>query len=781
MPPESPNPPRSARTVAQRAAPDPFRHVGRQQLRVRRFLMAACCATMFCLLELALYLAGLMPGRAVLQTGALSGIAIGGFFVVFQLGLNQRARDPSLTGTMMTVSTAILLYTMAIAPIAMQTFGIYLGVILLFGVFKFSGRALFCYAVGSLLAYGATVAWVEVHSERDRSALALDVAHWLVFAGTLPIFAWVGGHINRFRVRMDERKRFHQAIWDACSDVVVVVDHHGIVRYANPATEQVFGRATATLLGQPLALLEPPASAEGAGALGALALKRRPTGRPEMAELAGWHAEGRPLPLEVTFSSVLLDGQEAVVGFIRDITERKRAEERIRYVGSHDALTGLPNRALLKDRLEQAIAVARRGGTAVWVAFLDLDRFKLINDSLGHAAGDALLTTIAARLRGLLRESDTVARLGGDEFVLVLTETPGSRLSRDVLQRVTEAVAQPLVTHGHELLATCSIGVAVFPDDGDEAGTLVERADITMYRAKQAGRNGFCFYASSMNARALERLRLERELRIALEQEQFVLEYQPQVDVATRHVVGAEALVRWQHPTRGLVAPDEFIAVAEEIGLIVPLGQWILRTACRQARAWQRAGLPAVRVAVNLSARQFAERGLAPMIGAELAAAALPAHLLEVEITESLLMSDVERAVDTLRELNLLGVKVSIDDFGTGYSSLAYLKRFRIDTLKIDRSFVRDITSDPEDAAIVGAIISLAHNLGHTVVAEGVEERGQLDFLLERGCDLAQGYLFSRPLPAARFEQYLRATSDRDDAGRTATSPAPLTTAWAAL
>ncbi len=743
--------------------------------------MAVLCAAMFCILELVLYLAGLMPGHAVLQTGALAALASGGFFVVFQLGLNERARDPSLTGLMMTVATGILLYTMATAPIAMQTFGIYLGVILLFGVFKFSGRALLCYAVGSLLAYGATVAWVEVHSERDGTALSLDIARWLVFAGTLPIFAWVGGHINRFRVRMDERKRFHQAIWDACSDVVVVVDHDAIIRYANPATAHVFGRATATLLGQPLAVFEPPASAHGAGELGSFALEQRSTGGTETAELAGWHAEGRPLPLEVTFSSVMLDGKGAVVGFIRDITERKRAEERIRYVGSHDALTGLPNRALLKDRLGQAIAAARRGGTAVWVAFLDLDRFKLINDSLGHGAGDALLTTIAARLRGLLRESDTVARLGGDEFVLVLTETAGSKLSRDVLQRVTEAVAQPLNTHGHELLATCSIGVAVFPDDGDEAGTLIERADITMYRAKQAGRNGFCFYASSMNARALERLRLERELRIALEQGQFVLEYQPQVDVATRHVVGAEALVRWQHPTRGLVAPGEFIAIAEEIGLIVPLGQWILRTACRQAREWQRAGLPAVRVAVNLSARQFAERGLATMIGAELAATSLPAHLLEVEITESLLMSDVERAVDTLRELNLLGVKVSIDDFGTGYSSLAYLKRFPIDTLKIDRSFVRDITSDPEDASIVSAIISLAHNLGHTVVAEGVEERGQLDFLLARHCDLAQGYLFSRPLSAARFEQFLLATTDRDDAGRTATSPAPLTTAWAAL
>ena len=770
------NPPRRAGAFALPDRP----HVARQQLRLRRFLMAACCAAMFCLLELVLYVAGLMPGSAVLQADALAMLASGVFFLIFRVGLNERARDPSLTGPMMTVATAILLYTMAIAPVAMQTFGIYLGVIILFGVFRFSGRALLGYAIGSLLAYGVTVGWVELRSNQPRTALALDLARWLVFAGTLPIFAWVGGHINRFRVRMDERKRFYQAIWDACIDVIVVVDRAGNVVHANPAADRAFGRPPEALVGQSLAMLEPPGT-RGAGALSRIALQPRPGRGTETAETMGWHAAGRALPIEATFSNVVLDGNEVVVGFLRDITERKLAEERIRYVASHDALTDLPNRTLLTDRLNQAIAMARRSETAVWVAFLDLDRFKLINDSLGHAAGDALLTAVAARLRVLVRETDTVARLGGDEFVLVLTEPPGSRLSRTVLQRVTEAVAQPLNTHGHELLTTCSVGVAVFPDDGEDASTLIQRADITMYRAKQAGRNGFCFYAASMNARALERLRLERELRVALDEGQFFLEFQPQVEVATRHIVGAEALVRWQHPGRGVVPPGEFIGVAEELGLIVPLGRWIIRSACLQARAWQRPGLPPVRVAVNLSPRQFAERGLAGMIAGELAAASLAAPLLEVEITESLLMSDVDRAVDTLHELNQLGVKVSIDDFGTGYSSLAYLKRFPIDTLKIDRSFVRDIVTDPEDAAIVGAIISLAHNLGHTVTAEGVEDRTQLDFLVRHRCDYAQGYLFSRPLSATRFEEFLERTTDRHADGRTATAPAPLTSAWAAL
>ena len=379
------NRPRGPAPLPPPALPTASRHVGRQQLRLRRFLMGASCSAMFCLLELVLYLAGLMPGRAVLHTGALAGVGIAAFFLIFRLGLNQRAPDPSLTGPMMTVATAILLYTMAATPIAMQAFGVYLGVILLFGVFRFSGRTLLLYALGSLVAYGATVAWVALRSGRDESALAVDIARWLAFAGALPIFAWVGGHINRFRVRMDERKRFYQAVWDACSDVVVVVDRDGLVRHANPATQQVFGLPTAALLGRPLDQLEPPDERAG---LGAFALAPRAAGATETAELVGWHADGRPLPLEVTVSNVVLDGHDVVVGFIRDITERKRAEERIRYVGSHDALTGLPNRALLKDRLAQAIAAARRSGSAVWVAFLDLDRFKLINDSLGHGAGD---------------------------------------------------------------------------------------------------------------------------------------------------------------------------------------------------------------------------------------------------------------------------------------------------------------------------------------------------------------------------------------------------------
>ena len=730
------------------SAPRPaVRHIERQKLRLGRFLMAAASAAMFCVLGLALYLQGLMEARAVLQTAALAAAASVAFYLVFRSGLNKRFADPSLTGPMMSVAVCVLLYTMSISPTAYQTFGIFIGVIMLYGVFRFSGRELLLYALGSLIAYGAMIRLAGGEARPPGDPEDMDMARWLVLAIALLMLAWVGGHINRFRRRMDERKAFYQTIWDACSDVVVVVDAEGLIQYVNPAAQQVFGVGQSELTGASLARLQPPGpQSDASSTLMDDALANRRLGRSMTCESLGWHAEGRPLPLQATFSTVLLDGTRMVVGFLRDITERKESEQRIRYMAGHDALTGLPNRVLLKDRLTQAVADARRRNLSVWVAFLDLDRFKLINDSLGHAAGDVLLTTVAARLRGALREGDTVARLGGDEFVLVLTEHAPGSLTPLVVERLMRSVEQPLNTHGHELLPTCSMGISVFPADGEDAGTLIEQADITMYRAKQQGRNRFCCYAASMNQHARERLVMERELRVALELGQFVLHYQPQVELATGRIVGVEALVRWAHPLNGLVGPDDFIGVAEEMGLIVPLGQWVLRTACRQNRAWQRAGLPAMRVAVNLSARQFAEPALLRTVREALEEAELEPRYLEVEITESLVMSDVGRTIDTLEELKGLGVHLSIDDFGTGYSSLAYLKRFPIDTLKIDRSFVRDIHADPEDATIVEAIILLARSLGRSVVAEGVEDESQLRFLMRHRCDVVQGYLFSRAL-----------------------------------
>jgi diguanylate cyclase (GGDEF)-like protein/PAS domain S-box-containing protein len=438
-----------------------------------------------------------------------------------------------------------------------------------------------------------------------------------------------------------------------------------------------------------------------------------------------------------------------------DITARKLTEQRVHHVAQHDVLTGLPNRSLLQDRLGQAVARSDRSGRPVWVMLIDLDRFKYVNDSMGHKAGDVLLMTVAARLRTALRDTDTVARLSGDEFVVILAEE-SEPLTPCIVQRVMDAVAQPIMLASREFFVTCSVGVAAYPSGGTPADSLIEHADIAMYRAKKLGRNNFQFYTPAMNEESLERVRIESGLRSALERNEFVLHYQPQVDLQSGRIVGMEALIRWQHPELGMVPPARFVGVAEDTGLIVPIGAWVMRTACAQNKAWQDAGLGRLRVAVNLSARQFGAADLVAGIEAALRDTGLAADCLELELTESLFMGDITPAVELLHRMKALGVNLSIDDFGTGYSSFSYLSRFPIDVLKIDRSFVADITHDANDAAIVDSIIALAHNLRLSVIAEGVETAEQLDYLRRQGCDEMQGYYFSRPLPADAFERLLR-------------------------
>jgi len=439
-----------------------------------------------------------------------------------------------------------------------------------------------------------------------------------------------------------------------------------------------------------------------------------------------------------------------------DITATKRYESELEFQTNRDSLTGLANRTLLRDRLSQAISYAYRYEHPIWILFIDLDRFKFVNDTLGHQAGDILLKAVASRMNSVLRDTDTISRMGGDEFVVVLPERTDSGLSTSIVRRLMEAIAQPLTIEGHEFFISSSVGVSVYPADGAEPETLIKHADIAMYRAKETGRNNFQFYTSEMNERALERLRIEGDLRLAIERDEFLLYYQPQVDLVTREIIGVEALIRWQHPELGMVPPARFISLAEETGLIIPIGNWVIREACRQSKLWQDAGFTGLRTAVNLSARQFAQQNLVQSIEDALTAASLPPAALEIELTESLVMSDVEQAIGILRDMKTLGVQLSIDDFGTGYSSLSYLKRFPIDVLKIDRSFVNDITTDPDDAAIVTSIISLAHSLRLLVIAEGVETREQLDYLQQNGCDQIQGYFFSRPVTPEVMTQMLR-------------------------
>lgn len=476
-------------------------------------------------------------------------------------------------------------------------------------------------------------------------------------------------------------------------------------------------------------------------------------------------------PDEVRVAEELADNLAYGVAALRAETARRRYARQLEYNAGHDILTGLPNRSLLQDRLNQAIAYASRYCYGLWVLFVDLDRFKLVNDSLGHKAGDAVLGTIASRLGSAVRETDTVARLGGDEFVIILPERLDERLTTGVVERIMSAVAEPLVVDGHEFVLGCSIGVSVYPSDGEEPEILVKNADIAMYRAKETGRNNFQFYTAEMNERLLERLRIENDLRNALERGEFVLHYQPQIDQSTGKPVGMEALIRWQHPSRGMIPPLRFIELAEETGLIIPIGEWVLRTACTQAVAWQEAGLGRLRVGVNLSARQFAQHNLVQVVTDIVRETGIAPQLLHLELTESQVMTDVDRAISVLGELKALGVQLSLDDFGTGHSSLSYLKRLPIDVLKIDQSFVRDITRTSDDAAIVVSIISLARNLGRHVIAEGVETHDQMAYLMGNGCNEMQGYYFSKPVPADAFERLLR--DDRNFEAQAVADPSP--------
>jgi diguanylate cyclase (GGDEF)-like protein/PAS domain S-box-containing protein len=444
-------------------------------------------------------------------------------------------------------------------------------------------------------------------------------------------------------------------------------------------------------------------------------------------------------------------------GIARDITQSRRAEERIRRLAHFDELTGLPNRTMFMHTLQRAFSLAQRRSKQFALFFIDLDRFKNINDSLGHEAGDRLLQDVARRLRHHLRESDTVARLGGDEFVVLVEDCADPRELNAIAQNILNAVGRPYTLSGQEYHVTGSIGISTYPADGQDPAALLKNADIAMYLAKDRGKNNFQFYSPQQNAHSFERLALESALRHALEREEFVLHYQPKMEIESGRIVGVEALLRWNHPDLGVVAPNQFIPLAEETGLIVPIGRWVLRNACAQSAAWRREGLPHIRVAVNLSARQFSDDGLFVDIGDALAEATLPPEGLELEITESMVMQNPERAVSTLSRLRELGICVAIDDFGTGYSSLGYLKRFPIDNVKIDRSFIKDLPHDTDDAAITRAVIAMAKSLRIKVVAEGVETREQLEFLRTHECDECQGYYLSRALPASEFALLARA------------------------
>jgi diguanylate cyclase (GGDEF)-like protein/PAS domain S-box-containing protein len=568
--------------------------------------------------------------------------------------------------------------------------------------------------------------------------------------------------------RLKESEEKFRLITENIGDLVALLDVDGRRIYNSPSYQNLFG-PEGEMSKDSFAEIH----AEDRDRIRDLFQETVRTGKGSMDQFRFIRPDGSVRFIE-SQGSVIRDEKGEVSKVIvvsRDITERKMSEEHIRHLAQHDVLTNLPNRMLLTDRIGQAIAQAARASKSVAVLFLDLDRFKTINDSLGHEMGDRVLLAVAKRLSDALREGDTVARLGGDEFVVALPEISDTRDVGAVAGKVLKAVSQPLRIDHLELHIEVSIGVSLYPEDGQDADTLMRKADTAMYHAKSSGRNNYQFFTAEMNAAVHKRLALETGLRQALARDEFLIHYQPQIDLATSRVVSVEALVRWRHPEHGVQLPVEFIRVAEEIGLIMQLGEWVLANACKQARAWQDQGYPPVRIAVNLSARQFTQKDLPKVIRRALEESGLEPRYLELEITESEMMQYATQTLAALHEINAMGVHISVDDFGTGYSSLSYLKQLPIDRLKIDKSFVRDIHTDPNDAAIVAAIIAMGHVLKLGVVAEGVESESQLNFLRLQACDAAQGYFIAQPGAADEIGPLLGQRLPQSDSADTQASP----------
>jgi len=574
--------------------------------------------------------------------------------------------------------------------------------------------------------------------------IAVVIIMLLLGGGTAVLLVRVGRQQQQLASNEERYRRLHESMVDAYART----DLDGRLVEWNRAYEQMLGYSAEELRSKTYQDITPQRWHDMEAHI--LSAEVMTKGHSQVYEKEYFRSDGTVFPVELRVF-LLRDDNANPLGMwaiVRDITERKLVEAQIHHIAHHDALTGLPNRVALNLHLDQAIAEAHRGEGGIAVMLIDLDRFKSINDNLGHMVGDWLLIEVASRLREGVRESDIVARLGGDEFIIVVTDITDTAAIEAVAQKIQSALSAPYRVEGHELHTTPSIGISLYPKDGQSAEALIRHADAAMYQAKSQGRDNWQFYSERISAVAAERLKIETGLRGALQRDEFILHYQPQLDLASGRIVAVEALVRWQHPEMGLVPPDHFISVTEDMGLIVPLGEWVLDQACGQLRQWHDDGLTELRVCVNLSARQLQKKNLHETVAAVLARHRLRAADLELEITESMAMSNPTETIAMLEKLKAQGVTLAIDDFGTGYSSLSYLKLLPIQRLKLDRSFVGDIETDPDDASICRATTSLAHDLGLSLVAEGVETEAQYHFLKGLGCDLLQGYWLARPLPA---------------------------------
>ena len=583
---------------------------------------------------------------------------------------------------------------------------------------------------------------------------ALSLITFLYYLATIEIAQYLGG--NRVRLLLATREKgalnlLFEAALNNMAQGLCMFDPQQRLLIANPRFSEIFKVSSDKLTsGTSIREVMALAQAVDKNPAAAAAAQRKLLTESPAGSIVTTLADGRTISIS---HRPIPDG--GLVATFDDVTEQRRAEARASFLATHDDLTGLPNRAVFSQSVSEAVKVGRRYGQQFAVMFVDLDRFKIINDTLGHSAGDALLIEIGKRLTQSVRESDLVSRIGGDEFTILLRKISNVEQVRRVARKVLAAVVKPLTIHGQECRVTASIGISLFPSDAEDEESLIKNTDAAMYAVKEEGRNNFLFHSQQIKTQSIERLMLETSLRHALERNELLLYYQPKQDLSRGSISGIEALLRWHHPDLGLLQPSRFIPLAEETGLIVPIGKWVLETACAQNMAWQRQGLPAIRIAVNLSPRQFADPNLLDDIGAALKKSGMPPQLLELEITESMMMQNVEHTVQVLTAIKRLGITLAIDDFGTGYSSMSLVKKFPIDVLKIDRSFVREITHDSEDKAIADAIIALGRALDLTIVAEGVETAEQEALLRAHNCDEIQGYLISKPLPADEFAGFL--------------------------
>ncbi|PLT32833.1 bifunctional diguanylate cyclase/phosphodiesterase [Bacillus sp. V5-8f] len=597
---------------------------------------------------------------------------------------------------------------------------------------------------------------VHVHSSEsvpESTFLAYGIGMgMLIIFGLVFISIFVDKKFESQSIKFESKFR---SVIESATDAIILADSHGTIISWNKGAEEMFGYLEKEVLGENLQLIIPKNFREAIQ----IGMERNFSAQEtetigKMVELQGLKKGGKIFPIELSIGTWQEEGNLYFSSIIRDITERKQSEEKINQMVYRDPLTGLPNRRLLNDRLNTALGQAHEHKQSLSVMFIDLDRFKYINDTLGHAIGDQLLIEVAKRIKACVGTSDTVSRQGGDEFIVLVPQCDTDKMTK-IAQKIVDLFRSPIMLGTHELFVTPSIGISVYPTDGRDTETLIKNADTAMYRVKEDGKNNFQFYTPDMNEAITKKMKLEISLRKALDLNEFKIYYQPQMDVKTGKLRGVEALIRWQHPEWGMVSPAEFIPLAEETGLILPIGEWVLKTACLQNKAWQEDGYPPLRVAVNISSRQFQQSNFVETVKKILKETELDPMYLELELTESIIQ-DSKHAISTMHTLKEMGIHLSIDDFGTGYSSLSYLKTFPIDTLKIDQTFIRNIFNDQKDASLVSTIINMAHNLDLKVIAEGVETTEQLDFLQQEKCNEAQGYFFSRPIPAGEMNTILQ-------------------------